>query len=90
MITVKFNQEESDFLIKEFNVKTDSSLQFEFTEEQAAEIQDICLDIDCEEHSTEDGNIKRGRIAEDVYYTILAAWPKGSDWVNYLKISDNI
>ena len=85
MIVVMFNQKEADFLLDEFGIKVDSELRFAFTKEKAAEIQDICLDIEHEEHAVENGNIKRGRTAEDTYYTMLAAWPKGEHFVDYLK-----
>ena len=84
MISVKFNQEEADFLLEEFGVKVVSNLQHTFTEERAAEIQDICLDIEHEEHAV-NGDTKRGKIADNTYYTMIAAWPKGVDWVKYLK-----
>ena len=85
MLTVTFKQNEAKFLKAEFDIETDSNHSYTFSNEQAADIQDICLDIDNEEHAVENGNIKRGRVAEDTYYTMLAAWPKGSDWVKYLK-----
>ena len=85
MITVTFKQEEANFLLEEFGIEVDSNLQFVFTKERAAEIRDICLDIDNEEYAGGRGNFKRGDIATDVYYTIQAAWPKGDDWLKYLK-----
>ena len=85
MITVKFSQEEADFLLDEFGIKVDSELRFAFTKAKAAEIQDICLDIEHEEHVVGNGNVKRSMIADSTYYTMIRAWPKGDRWVKYLK-----
>ena len=75
MITATFKQEEADFLLKEFGIKVDSSLQYTFTEEKAAEIEDMCEDIEVEEYAGQDGSRRmvRGDLACRVHDAIIDA-----------------
>ena len=75
MITATFKQDEADFLLKEFGIKVDSNLQYTFTEERAAEIKDMCEDIEVEEYAGHDGKSRllRGDLACRVHDAIIDA-----------------
>ena len=75
MVTVKFIQEEADFLSREFSIEVDSHLQYTFTKEKAIEIKDKCLDIEVEEYAGHDGKSRliRGDLACRVHDAISDA-----------------